>query len=146
MWEKKFYFSFAEIVLVSQKPNGNTWKEKAFIKLKKELNSIASATVNFQWSWSKQSNLEKLSPPTPPHTHKLSLRQSLSYGAEGPSEWGLGARGEGCNQMKFGGWWDTVATVEAQWHGSQPRFCPEITLGYRRSPHQRLHLLPGSCP
>lgn len=30
-------FWFAEILLVSQKVNSNTWKEKALIKLKKKL-------------------------------------------------------------------------------------------------------------
>ena len=37
------YFRFTDIMLISQKPNGNTWKEKAFIKLKKrsEFNDIS---------------------------------------------------------------------------------------------------------
>ena len=35
-------------MLVSQKPNGNSWKEKTFIKLKKEVNSVTLATANFQ--------------------------------------------------------------------------------------------------
>lgn len=48
MLKKHCYFCLAKILLVSQKQNGNTWKEKAFMKLteRSEFNNISYS--NFQ--------------------------------------------------------------------------------------------------
>ena len=90
--KKKTAISVLEIMLVSQKPNGNSWKEKTFIKLKKEVNSVTLATANFQWYLSKQSNLEKLLSEFPSRDYSqlqkvASPKVASSLGLPASSNW-----------------------------------------------------------
>lgn len=89
--KKTCYFCFAKILLVSQKQNGNTWKEKAFIKLTEisEFNNISYS--QFSMILRKPSNLGKLTPHKALEPYALLVLR----GVRGQV---LGARGEGCRE------------------------------------------------